>query len=58
MPLTLGSTKQSVQEAATDAPRQRSAQLLQGSRRLLIDHHGETYCLRLTRNERLILTKV
>lgn len=38
-------------------PRARSADLLRGGCRLIIEHAGEEYCLRLTRNERLILTK-
>ena len=39
-------------------PRQHSSDLLQGGRRMVIEHGGELYCLRVTRNERLILTKV
>lgn len=31
--------------------------LLQGTREILIRHHGETYRLRLTRNDKLILHK-
>ncbi|MFA7321546.1 MAG: hemin uptake protein HemP [Dokdonella sp.] len=34
-----------------------SASLLQGTRELLIAHAGEEYRLRLTRNDKLILTK-
>lgn len=34
-----------------------SHDLLCGGRRLIIEHDGEQYCLRLTRNEKLILTK-
>lgn len=34
-----------------------SADLFDGARELKIIHHGDTYCLRLTRNEKLILTK-
>ena len=34
-----------------------SASLLQGTRELLIAHAGEDYRLRLTRNDKLILTK-
>ena len=34
-----------------------SARLMQGMRELLIAHAGEEYRLRLTRNDRLILTK-
>ncbi|MGX9962749.1 hemin uptake protein HemP [Roseomonas sp. F4] len=38
-------------------PKVPSSDLLQGSRELLILHHGETYRLRLTSNDKLILTK-
>ncbi len=34
-----------------------SSQLMQGNRELLIAHAGEEYRLRLTRNDKLILTK-
>lgn len=34
-----------------------SARLMQGTRELLIAHAGEEYRLRLTRNDKLILTK-
>jgi len=34
-----------------------STDLLRGSRELLIQHNGETYRLRLTSNDKLILTK-
>lgn len=40
-----------------DPARLPSAELLRGNRRLIIEHQGEEYCLRVTRNERLILTK-
>lgn len=43
---------------AGELPRQKSTDLLQGGRRLIIEHEGEAYCLRVTRNERLILTKL
>lgn len=39
------------------APRLRSDELFRGHRCLIIEHAGEDYCLRITRNERLILTK-
>lgn len=45
---------------ATSAPETRtltSAELLRGAREITILHAGETYRLRLTRNDRLILTK-
>lgn len=31
--------------------------LFQGSQEILIDHNGETYRLRITKNDKLILTK-
>ena len=34
-----------------------SAELLQGEREVCIDHEGEIYRLRLTRNQKLILQK-
>lgn len=34
-----------------------SHQLLRGRRELVIDHSGQQYRLRLTRNDKLILTK-
>jgi len=34
-----------------------SARLLAGSRELVIEHAGQEYHLRLTRNDKLILTK-
>lgn len=37
--------------------RVRSRELLGENGRLIIEHGGEAYCLRLTRNDRLILTK-
>jgi len=40
-----------------DLPHVFSRDLLRGGRRLIIEHSGELYCLRLTRNEKLILTK-
>lgn len=46
-----------VPELHARLPRATSRDLLHGGRRLIIEHGGEEYCLRLTRNERLILTK-
>ncbi len=34
-----------------------SAQLFEGQRELIIQHQGETYRLRITRHDKLILTK-
>lgn len=38
-------------------PRIRSRELFQGGHLLLIEHGGVSYYLRMTRNNRLILTK-
>ena len=44
--------------AATPAVRRISSQsLLEGERELVIQHQGNEYHLRLTRNDKLILTK-
>ena len=44
--------------AATLGPREiDSTQLLQGDKEILIRHSGETYRLRLTKNDKLILQK-
>lgn len=37
--------------------RMASKRLLAGGRELVIEHHGNEYHLRLTRNDKLILTK-
>lgn len=42
---------------ATRTPRIDSQRLLSGGRELVIDHAGQEYRLRLTRNDKLILTK-
>ncbi|NEX17672.1 MAG: hemin uptake protein HemP [Halochromatium sp.] len=44
---------------ATSAPERRlhSEQLLQGSRRVVIEHGNASYTLLLTRNDKLILVK-
>ncbi|WP_235205349.1 hemin uptake protein HemP [Oleiagrimonas soli] len=34
-----------------------SGRLLDGARELVIEHHGSEYHLRVTRNDKLILTK-
>ena len=46
-------------DLADTHPQQRvdSRRLLAGGRELLIDHAGQQYRLRLTRNDKLILTK-
>ena len=43
--------------SAARAPRIDSHRLLSGGRELVIDHAGQEYRLRLTRNDKLILTK-
>ena len=40
-----------------DLPRVRSQELLQGKNVILIEHAGDWYYLRMTRNNKLILTK-
>lgn len=44
-------------ERQTEPPRVRSRDLLRGSRSILIEHGADRYCLRMTRNNKLILTK-
>ena len=43
--------------AAAHPPRLRSTDLLQGQRRIVIEHGNASYTLLLTRNDKLILTK-
>jgi len=43
--------------AAEPVPRIDSSQLLRGGRTVEIDHAGQRYTLRLTRENKLILTK-
>ncbi len=60
MPTTSNKNRGSSDEVTgsrDSVPRIRSADLLRGGRRIIIEHADEDYCLRLTRNERLILTK-
>lgn len=44
-------------QAPTAPQRIDSRRLLSGHREIVIDHSGEQYRLRLTRNDKLILTK-
>ena len=44
-------------ESSSNVRTIRSAELLQGAREVYIDHEGEIYRLRLTRNQKLILQK-
>lgn len=41
----------------SDLPLVHSSELLRGNNLLLIDHAGDRYVLRMTRNNKLILTK-
>jgi hemin uptake protein HemP len=43
--------------ASPSTPRVDSLRLLRGGRELVIDHAGQEYRLRLTRNNKLILTR-
>jgi hemin uptake protein HemP len=46
------------EESGVESVRQVDAQALLGARGILrIEHRGEVYTLRITRNDRLILTK-
>ncbi|AIF49263.1 hemin uptake protein HemP [Dyella japonica] len=58
-PFRLLSLKPRAAGPAVDAPVRRvsSLSLLQGERELVIQHQGSEYHLRLTRNDKLILTK-
>jgi hemin uptake protein HemP len=51
--------KQSVEvkPCSSQVNRLSSRDLLKGRDRLLIEHNGEQYTLRITRNDKLILTK-
>ena len=50
-------TLQPVASAVAAARRVSSQSLLEGGRELVIQHQGSEYHLRLTRNDKLILTK-
>jgi len=57
-PLRVLSLKKAESSAAAPAMRRISSQsLLAGERELVIQHQGSEYHLRLTRNDKLILTK-
>lgn len=43
--------------ARAQLPRLRSEDLFRSSHELIIEHHGQEYRLRLTRNDKLILNK-
>ncbi len=56
-PLKVVTLKTAPAQAATSARRIASQALLEGARELVIEHQGSEYHLRLTRNDKLILTK-
>ena len=62
-PNVLPKLARSAMPAAAEQPTKRSPaqikadQLFQGQQEILIEHKGETYQLRITRNDKLILTK-
>lgn len=47
----------SVRQPMTPLPRVDSLRLFEGQRELIIQHQGEEYHLRITRHDKLILTK-
>jgi len=49
--------RQASPEPPTALPMIRSRDLLQGGNLILIEHAGDRYYLRMTRNNKLILTK-
>jgi hemin uptake protein HemP len=56
----VGSFSMPADDDARSAPRSRqltSAALFQGRREIVIVHHGQEYRLRITRADKLILTK-
>lgn len=60
LPLTDNATREKVvplRSAPVATRRIESKNLLDGSRELVIEHQGAEYHLRLTRNDKLILTK-
>jgi hemin uptake protein HemP len=57
VPQTQESDRQLPPQKRPALPRIQSRDLLQGSNLLLIEHGGDRYYLRMTRNNRLILTK-
>lgn len=52
-----GLPRQSSQSSVADLPMIRSGDLLRGGNLILIEHGGDRYYLRMTRNNKLILTK-
>jgi hemin uptake protein HemP len=56
-PVRIAGTTQSAQPSTSSPERIAAARLFQGRQEILIEHKGETYRLRITRNDKLILTK-
>nr|WP_221265757.1 hemin uptake protein HemP [Oleiagrimonas soli] len=57
-PIQPSATPHAVRAVKTSAvQRVASGRLLDGARELVIEHHGSEYHLRVTRNDKLILTK-
>lgn len=54
---TLSARSNGVAAHRSTPPRVSSVQLLGGAHEVLIEHAGQEYRLRLTRNDKLILTK-
>ncbi len=52
-----GPRRQTPPAALSELPMIRSRDLLQGGHLILIEHGGDRYYLRMTRNNKLILTK-
>lgn len=52
-----GAPALSVRQPVQSAARVDSQQLFEGQRELIIQHQGEEYRLRITRHDKLILTK-
>jgi hemin uptake protein HemP len=57
LPVSPSPRAQSATTMRSDLPRIDSHALLRGNNLLLIDHAGDRYILRMTRNNKLILTK-
>lgn len=56
-PLHPGRPSRARSDAQRTMPRIASTRLMGGSRELVIEHQGNEYHLRVTRNDKLILTK-
>jgi hemin uptake protein HemP len=56
-PLTQSPARAPAAPGQPDLPKVASRDLLKGSKLVLIEHGGDCYYLRMTRNNKLILTK-